>query len=543
MDHADLQKTQLNSPRVAHLLLISLVGLAFFLPSLWAGFVGDNLDQIINPDILHLQHGYLRPLFVLSIKLDALVWGTNPVGFHLTNLVVHIATTLMVYLLALQLAMPRNASLAASLFFLLHPIHALAIFWISGRCDMISALFYTAGLVAFFKVGTTPRKTLFLVVSILFYVAALLSKEMALSFIPVAMILLGILTTDRKQYLGGLPILVPHGIATLAYFAARIMLLGDRWLVNEAHQQIHITVLLKNFMTYLGLLVVPAGHIAIGDFLRSYPWAFVAAGFLLSGTLLVFFGKFKSRHMLLLTTACVVTLLPVLRLAMRWYLYIPSIPFCLALSHIVASAKFPPKDKLKKAAVFLLILGVFAIPLWIHQTQWVTAGKLASELSHAIAGKMDKLGTREAVVLNTVAEVNEIPVLIFNTGLYVNFAHFGDYDSLLNWDVYVGANLSLRGPQSLDSVTVTPRGARTYDMTVSGDGSYFTFVDHQELAFGRAEPYVGMVIEHPAVRLRCTKLDHRNRVIQMNAEVTRPDLPVCFFSHDTLHTDLPDSTK
>ncbi len=122
---------------------------------------------------------YYRPLTVLTHCLDTNLWGLNPVGHHLTNVVLHTIVTLLVFLFFLRL-LPSSPLLAfgAALLFGLHPIHTHSIIYVVGRTDVLATLFCLLALLMLCR----PRCTLIhYSVGALCYLAALLFKEIAVT--------------------------------------------------------------------------------------------------------------------------------------------------------------------------------------------------------------------------------------------------------------------------------------------------------------------------------------------------------------------------
>jgi protein O-mannosyl-transferase len=129
-----------------------------------------------------LSYGYYRPLTSLSLALDFRCWGPNPFGFHLTNLILHAASSLLVLLLARGLGAGRGASWAAGLLFAVHPIHTESVTWIAGRTDVLAFLLAGASLGLYLekeRAATPFRRGLALGASLLLFALALLAKEMA----------------------------------------------------------------------------------------------------------------------------------------------------------------------------------------------------------------------------------------------------------------------------------------------------------------------------------------------------------------------------
>jgi protein O-mannosyl-transferase len=95
--------------------------------------------------------GNWHPLTWLSHMLDAQLYGLQPAGPHITNLLFHVATTLLLFRLLHQLtgALWRSALVAA--LFALHPMHVESVAWISERKDVLSAFFFVLTLLAYLR--------------------------------------------------------------------------------------------------------------------------------------------------------------------------------------------------------------------------------------------------------------------------------------------------------------------------------------------------------------------------------------------------------
>src|SRR5213594_2199700 len=141
-------------------LLVALFTLAAFLPTLQNQFVAwdDDKNFLDNPRYRGLGWAHLRwmftafhlghyiPLSWVTFGLDYLLWGMNPFGYHLTNLVLHTANAVLFYFLTsrlLSLALPVPSApvdlrLAVSagfgtLFFAIHPLRVESVAWATER--------------------------------------------------------------------------------------------------------------------------------------------------------------------------------------------------------------------------------------------------------------------------------------------------------------------------------------------------------------------------------------------------------------------------
>jgi Flp pilus assembly protein TadD len=84
---------------------------------------------------------FYRPLFWLSLAIDEKLWGLNPAGFHLTNVLLHWLSSLFLFLLLRRLDFSSLSSALTSLLWISLPINSEAVAWISGRPYCLAACF------------------------------------------------------------------------------------------------------------------------------------------------------------------------------------------------------------------------------------------------------------------------------------------------------------------------------------------------------------------------------------------------------------------
>lgn len=119
--------------------------------------------------------------------IDYRIWGLNPFGFHLSNVLLHLFNTLLVFAFALKLSEERAASFFAAAIFAVHPAHTESVTFISARVDLLCAFFL---LLSFhlYAFHPEPGYTRFGrgfglrdILSMFLFLLALLSKEMAVT--------------------------------------------------------------------------------------------------------------------------------------------------------------------------------------------------------------------------------------------------------------------------------------------------------------------------------------------------------------------------
>ncbi len=217
-------------------LLVGLITLLVYLPALDNGFVtwDDDVYLYNNDHIRHLNGEFFRwaftgylasnwhPLTWISHALDYAIWGLNPFGHHLTNILLHSLNTLLVTHLTYQLLRSFSTTgkgtflnqinlpiiaLITGLLFGLHPLHVETVAWIAERKDLLCAFFYLLSLLFYLRIchsshnldsaGKIYRNTDYLACFALFSLA-LMSKPMAVS-LPCVLILIDWLHGDGRN--------------------------------------------------------------------------------------------------------------------------------------------------------------------------------------------------------------------------------------------------------------------------------------------------------------------------------------------------------
>ena len=190
-----------------------------FLPALGNGFVWDDEENLVtNPAyrglgwpqlrwMLTTVHvGHFIPVTWVSFALDYLVWGMNPFGYHLTNLLLHAANAVLVVLVARRLLAKAGlagraldaGSVLAALFFAVHPLRAESVAWVTERRDVLSGLFFLATILLYLAAADAEgrRRVRLLALSVGAYALALGSKSLVMT-LPVVLVLLDVYPLRR----------------------------------------------------------------------------------------------------------------------------------------------------------------------------------------------------------------------------------------------------------------------------------------------------------------------------------------------------------
>ena len=142
-------------------LALALLAVVCYLPAmLWGGFVWDDRTFILDETALRdwaglvriwfapleLAETHYRPLTYTTFWLEHQLWGYAPRGYHIVNVLLHAANTLLLWPILRRLAVP-GAWLVAAVF-AVHPLHVESVAWAIERKDVLSGLFYLACVLA-----------------------------------------------------------------------------------------------------------------------------------------------------------------------------------------------------------------------------------------------------------------------------------------------------------------------------------------------------------------------------------------------------------
>jgi len=172
-----------------------------------------------------------RPLDILSYMAEYTIFGVRPFIYHLDNIILHLACSLLVYLLTRELLPNGKAPLYAALLFGVHPAHTEAVSWVSCRGELLSGIFTLAAVLTFI-VSRRGRPRLVYVSYAAFFLG-LLSKESAV----VAPILVGlyilIFDTDGRGFVKRLIPVAGYAVPLGIFLVMRYPVVGLTPAVND----------------------------------------------------------------------------------------------------------------------------------------------------------------------------------------------------------------------------------------------------------------------------------------------------------------------
>jgi len=195
-----------------------------------------------------------RPLQMFSYYLDYNLWGLNPAGFRLSNILLHLFNSILVFYFLALLFNYRLLAVSGSILFLAHPAHISSVAYISARGDLLSAFFILSCCVLFLKFLGSKNYLLYFL-SILAAALAFLSRENALLII-IFLTLISVIAKGkiRFKYLSG------FFIISIVYIIIRFIIFGPSGLSTHADNS-GVALSLVNFFNitwrYVLLLLWP----------------------------------------------------------------------------------------------------------------------------------------------------------------------------------------------------------------------------------------------------------------------------------------------
>lgn len=260
----------------AHLLLVVAAVLIANLNVLSADFVWDDRLLIIGNDSIKRLDSlpslftqpflrvYYRPIVMLTFALEHAVYGLKPWGFHLTNLLLHCANAVLVYIALGRISRSRHVALAAALLFAVHPAHKVVVM-INDRTGLLATLFFLSSLILYMRhrQSTSAGRAWFSYgASCALFALGLFSKEEALT-LPLIIILADIMILDdgeRFPYFKRAIRYLPYFALIGFYFGVRGLVVGSgggmaaAFMVEPVHRLMTVPSILVD---YLLVLLVP----------------------------------------------------------------------------------------------------------------------------------------------------------------------------------------------------------------------------------------------------------------------------------------------
>ncbi len=268
-----------------YLLLIVLVILSFG-HSLGNGFAGDDIVKLVNTDyysnpqnlktifskdylisvdqfarsnVIYSGSGEVsyRPVVTLTYFFDRALWGLNPFGYHLFNLIIHLVNVFLVYHCLTLMVHDNKIALLSAVLFAVHPIQAEVVNAISYRHGLLSVCFSLLCMISYVAYQHKHRRR-DLVLSAGALLIALLAKEEAVSVIGVLFIYRQIFKKEKEiPFKVFFLYLFVIALYCFIYFVVFPSTLKGKYLWASGSLLVHAVTILKIILYYLYSLFLP----------------------------------------------------------------------------------------------------------------------------------------------------------------------------------------------------------------------------------------------------------------------------------------------
>jgi len=302
----------------------------------------------------HVASGsnFYRPLQTLTYMWDYHFWQLDPFGYHLTNIILQVLVSFLVFLLVLRLYGSFAVSFSTSAFFALCPLAVESVTYISGRAELLMGSSLIAALLLFISSEDSngEGRIIYLCFSVFFFILGLMSKELAVVFPLIVTTYAYYLKRDKLNFKYFINSVLIFFVIDLLYLALRLSFLDFSTYRPPALSQyplfIRLMVFPKVVVTYLKLLIVPVGLHMSRTLVRPSSFLGIFFAWFALGIISVYlwhniFGKHKGVYPFMLFWALAFFLpqsgiVPINAFVSDHFIYLSSISFFLLISILMS---------------------------------------------------------------------------------------------------------------------------------------------------------------------------------------------------------------
>jgi tetratricopeptide (TPR) repeat protein len=214
--------------------------------------------------LTYSEIGHWHPLTWLSHMLDCQLFGVNAGEHHLTNVLFHTATVILLFLVLRQMtgALWRGAFVAAV--FAIHPLRVESVAWVAERKDVLSGMFFMLTMGAYVSYVRHPRSVVRYVAVLLFFALGLLSKNMLVT-LPFVLLLLDYWPLKRVSDFNPRVLLrlvaekIPLFMLTVASCVMTALVSEKVAAGNRLSLALRLENAVTSYVTYLWQMIDPTG--------------------------------------------------------------------------------------------------------------------------------------------------------------------------------------------------------------------------------------------------------------------------------------------
>ncbi|MGP8200624.1 MAG: tetratricopeptide repeat protein [Limisphaerales bacterium] len=321
-----------------------------------------------------------HPLTWLSHMLDCQLYGLHPGGHHLTNVLLHTTSAIVLFLVLREMtgALWRSAYVAAV--FAIHPLRVESVAWVAERKDVLSGLFFMLSIAAYVRYARRPWSLARYGLVLLLFVMGLMCKPMLVT-LPLVLLLLDYWPLQRMET-RKLSKLVMEKVPLLALSAAScvVTLLAQNKAIQSTESSslpLRLANALVSCMVYLGQMIYPAGLAVFHPFPHNGlpSWEVALVGVLLAGLSAAALRQRRKQPWLLMGWLWyLVMLLPVLGVVQVGdqsradrYTYLPQVGIYLAVTWLVAEWR---ANRAVLGVLMTGVVGLLMVCAWKQTSYW-----------------------------------------------------------------------------------------------------------------------------------------------------------------------------
>ncbi len=355
-------------------------GYVYANPAVTNGLTAESVQWAFT----HRHGGNWHPLTSLSHMLDCQLFGLNPAGPHLINIILHLVTTLLLFSVLRQMTgfFWRSAVVAAM--FAIHPLRVESVVWIAERKDVLSGLFFMLTLRAYIHYVRRVFSLRRYLLVVLVFLPGLLSKPMLVT-LPFILLLMDYWPLKRMNSSSERFVLLRYLIAEkipLFLFSA-LVCVSTVWAQEHALAKIEVPFLYRICNAAVSYLIYLKQFIYPFDLALVYPhpgcrvafWQAGSAMLLLAGVSILAWAGRKTRPWFLMGWMWYVGMLvPVIGLIQVGvqahadrYTYLPHIGLCFLF--VWAVAEQPVFQRCRRSVWYISITAVLITLMLIARAQ------------------------------------------------------------------------------------------------------------------------------------------------------------------------------
>ncbi len=378
---------------IAPYIILSIISIIVFCNTLGNAFVYDDSVTIVNNNLIKnwknfhtlfsfnyfILSGELsyRPLVTLSYFIDYSLWEANPGGFHITNLLLQTANTLLFYVFLKRVTKSNTLAFFSTLLFTTHPILTETVNSISYREDLLAALFFLIAFILFLNINEQSSRGIKFILyysgSLCSYLLSLFSKEMAIT-LPILLVLFDIFYLSSGNSLQTLikrlkSIYIGYFCITGFYLFIQFVVFRHVYIRLDQTRQ-SLFVMIKVLASYIKLLFLPFNLNAdyVVPPVTTGVISFIISVFLVTTVIIIAIQMCKNNKQYWFFTLWffvallpVSNIIPIGNIMAERYIYIPIMGFSVIIGILVQKINFKKPLATICFSIVIIILGALCI--------------------------------------------------------------------------------------------------------------------------------------------------------------------------------------